>query len=440
MFSFIFIYTFLLMGAAGINPWKPINEMYIDPMHHQNIKNTLQSIKNGSLSANDRIIANMHQSMSSSSAYWLDKKTKIDSIKHILDDMTASSFKSISFIIYNLPNRDCKALASNGEICCNTKSECNQYCNSECQKSSVDCDAGLNEYKKNYIDKIYNIITDTKYNDLRKIFVIEPDSLPNCVTNLNAGGCTNTTCQAYIEGIEYAITVLSNVSNTFLYLDAGHGGWLGWNDNMMRFIKLIQKLSLEKIRGFATNTANYQPLGVACLWNSSTSYNDRIQQCKTSNHICCNDPCKLNTQYNLANNELNYVQLLSEASSEISFRTKDKRPRFVIDTGRNGNESARIGTDECKIWCNVNHAKIGKYPTTETPLPYIDAYAWLKTPGESDGCIDREKQFRCGIPSQCIRYDPDCGNYPQNIGYDSEQPCPPEAGLWFDYQFVQLND
>ena len=91
------------------------------------------------------------------------------------------------------------------------------------------------------------------------------------------------------------------------------------------------------------------------------------------------------------------------------------------------------------MWCNVNNAKIGHVPTTKTELSIIDAYAWLKTPGESDGCINFDRQHKCLYPTKCIRYDEQCGNYPQNIGYLNNQPCPPEAGQWFDYQIIQLN-
>jgi cellulase/cellobiase CelA1 len=60
--------------------------------------------------------------------------------------------------------------------------------------------------------------------------VIEPDSLPNLVTNANL-----TTCQAsasdYKAGVAYALQQL-NLPNVAMYIDAGHGGWLGWDANL----------------------------------------------------------------------------------------------------------------------------------------------------------------------------------------------------------------
>ena len=52
---------------------------------------------------------------------------------------------------------------------------------------------------------------------------------------------------------------------------------------------------------------------------------------------------------------------------------------FIIDTSRNGR-----GTSESQ-WCNPADAALGRAPTTNTGDPLIDAYLWIKTPGESDG-------------------------------------------------------
>jgi endoglucanase len=53
---------------------------------------------------------------------------------------------------------------------------------------------------------------------------------------------------------------------------------------------------------------------------------------------------------------------------------------FVIDTGRNGNGSAPDGQ-----WCNPDGRALGIRPTTNTGDPLVDAFLWVKAPGESDG-------------------------------------------------------
>jgi endoglucanase len=53
----------------------------------------------------------------------------------------------------------------------------------------------------------------------------------------------------------------------------------------------------------------------------------------------------------------------------------------VIDTSRNGNGAPPDGE-----WCDPAGRKIGRPPTLNTGEPQIDAYLWVKLPGESDGC------------------------------------------------------
>jgi endoglucanase len=51
---------------------------------------------------------------------------------------------------------------------------------------------------------------------------------------------------------------------------------------------------------------------------------------------------------------------------------------FLIDTSRNG-----IGSET--QWCNPRGQALGIVPTTRTGHPLIDAFLWVKQPGESDG-------------------------------------------------------
>lgn len=53
---------------------------------------------------------------------------------------------------------------------------------------------------------------------------------------------------------------------------------------------------------------------------------------------------------------------------------------FLIDTSRNGIP----GTDPSQ-WCNPRGRALGVVPTTNTDHPLIDAFLWIKPPGESDG-------------------------------------------------------
>ncbi|WP_425841931.1 glycoside hydrolase family 6 protein [Streptomyces fractus] len=53
----------------------------------------------------------------------------------------------------------------------------------------------------------------------------------------------------------------------------------------------------------------------------------------------------------------------------------------VIDTSRNGNGAPPDGE-----WCDPGGRALGRAPTLRTGEPGIDAYLWVKLPGESDGC------------------------------------------------------
>jgi endoglucanase len=60
----------------------------------------------------------------------------------------------------------------------------------------------------------------------------------------------------------------------------------------------------------------------------------------------------------------------------------------VIDTSRNGNGAPPDGE-----WCDPAGRKLGRTPTLSTGEDRIDAYLWVKLPGESDGCKGRPGTF-----------------------------------------------
>ncbi|MFE5398819.1 glycoside hydrolase family 6 protein [Streptomyces sp. NPDC056568] len=53
----------------------------------------------------------------------------------------------------------------------------------------------------------------------------------------------------------------------------------------------------------------------------------------------------------------------------------------VIDTSRNGSGAPPDGQ-----WCDPAGRTLGRAPTLSTGLGRVDAYLWVKLPGESDGC------------------------------------------------------
>jgi len=141
------------------------------------------------------------------------------------------------FVVYDLPDRDCAAAASNGEY-------------------SI-ANGGVANYKK-YIDSIRAQLQT--FSDVRVILVVEPDSLANLVTNLNVAKCSGAQ-SAYLECVSYALQKL-NLPNVAMYMDAGHAGWLGWQANLSPAAQLFAQVyknagSPAAVRGLATNVANY---------------------------------------------------------------------------------------------------------------------------------------------------------------------------------------
>lgn len=260
----------------------------------------------------------------------------------------------VMFVIYDLPNRDCDAGASNGEIAC----------------EDSNCEQGLNTYRTQYVDKVIDILK--QYPDVPIVAIIEPDSLPNLATNMGAPKCQQAE-KAYKEGVEYTLKQLAALGHVSSYLDIAHGGWLGWDNNLQKIMPIFQEVLNNAggpgvIRGFASNTANYQALG-----SMSSSQ----------------DPCNLKSQWNFAIDEIHYLNLFDQKASQYGMSNM----HYITDTSRNGVPNER---NNCQNWCNIKGSGLGMLPTTQVSslgFSKLDAVTWIKTPGESDGTTDTSGRF-----------------------------------------------
>jgi len=229
-----------------VNPFEGKN-LYVNPTYQDNLQ---FSISTASGAAKE----NLEKMRDISSAYWIDIKAKLHgddtwSLEGILND-AAEKGDMVTVIAYDLPNRDCAADASMGEMCCK------YFEDGRCDYSfSGSCDAGLNEYKTDYIDKYADILGQFE-GKVDIALIIEPDSLPNMATNMGIEACANSE-QVYVEGIKYAINAFAEKApSVAMYLDAAHGGWLGWSENIIKFADTVKGLPYQKLRGFATNVSN----------------------------------------------------------------------------------------------------------------------------------------------------------------------------------------
>ncbi len=178
---------------------------------------------------------------------WLDRIAAIEGVnggmglRDHLDEALSQGAGVIQLVVYDLPGRDCAALASNGEL----------------------GPTELDRYKSDFIDPIAQIVGDAKYADLRIVTVVEIDSLPNLITNAGDRPTATENCDVmkangnYEKGIAYALQKLGAYSNVYNYIDIGHHGWLGWDDNFGPSAQLLADTA--EMSGAKSNVAASSP-------------------------------------------------------------------------------------------------------------------------------------------------------------------------------------
>jgi cellulose 1,4-beta-cellobiosidase len=339
--------------ASRRNPFLGVN-FFLNPEYVENVEATAKAFP-----AEADTIRKVKQYPT---GLWLDSIAQVANIPKWLDQakkqQEASGKPTLSlYIVYDMPNRDCASKSSAGEL-----------------KVSQN---GAARYRTEFIDPI--AAQFAAHPELPIVVVLEPDSLPNLATNMNLPSC--------VEAIRKL-----NLPNVSIYLDAAHAGWLGWDDNREKAVKVFKKVlkaagGVDTIRGFATNTSNFT-------------------------HLTNRDGASLEST-NPSYNELIYVKKLAVTLADHGIRDKG----FIIDTARNGKGQIR------KVWghwCNIKGAGLGERPRA-APAPFIDAYFWVKPPGESDGVSD----------PKAPRFDPECAS-------DDSAPSAPQAGQWFQSYFLDL--
>ena len=378
-----------------------------------------------------------------STAVWLDSMAAVNGTTgyptsligylNAAETQAASSSQPIvaTFVIYDLPDRDCAALASNGEI---------QIANN-----------GLGTYEHSYIDVIAAALSMAKYSNLRISAIIEPDSLPNLVTNLNLANCAAANSSGvYVQGVQYALNKLHAIPNVYNYLDIAHDGWLGWSSNFTPAVTLLSNTikgttaGVNSVDGFISNTANYTPT---------------TEPFMTANESIGGNPVRSELPF------YQWNQYIDEATYDADMRSAFIANGFssnigmLIDTSRNGwggpkrPTAASTSTDlttfvnASKIdqrigrgnWCN-QPGGIGARPQAN-PIPNIAAFVWIKPPGESDGSSSLiptgpSNPGGKGFDRMC---DPTFGGDPLNNNLPTGAMAnSPVSGAWFQAGFDTL--
>jgi cellulose 1,4-beta-cellobiosidase len=381
-------------------------------------------------------------------AVWLDRIAAIEEgsggenftgLAQHLDQAVEQGVDVFQVVIYNLPGRDCAALASNGEL----------------GPDEIDV------YQTEYIDVIAEILAQPEYADLRIVAIIEIDSLPNLITNVGSRETATPECDEmlangnYVNGVAYALGTLGAIPNVYNYVDLGHHGWLGWDDNFQPFADLMSEVvntapaSGADLHGFASNVANYGPLHEEFFSIDDVVGGVPIREVP-------NQPDGGWIDFNNYLDEVEYLQ----AYQPVLSAAVGHDVSMIIDTSRNGwgGPDRPTGTsgsddpvqymDESRIdrrihvgnWCNQAGAGIGERPQA-SPEAGVDAYVWIKPPGESDGSselipVGPDNPDGKGFDEMC---DPEYqGNPRNNNNPSSALDGAPVSGNWFQAQFDEL--
>jgi endoglucanase len=155
----------------------------------------------------------------------------------------------------------------------------------------------------------------------RAVVVLEPDALAQL-------DCLSPRRRrSRLALVAYAVRVLSAKPQVSVYVDAGHSAWQPPRTMASR----LARVGISRARGFSLNVANFR---------------------RTSTEVA-------------------YGRAIS---AQIGGKP------FVIDTGRNG-----AGPPANGEFCNPPGRALGRRPTGRTGRRLVDAYLWIKPPGESDG-------------------------------------------------------
>jgi endoglucanase len=130
---------------------------------------------------------------------------------------------------------------------------------------------------------------------------------------------------ARVQLLSWAVGQLALRRSVTSYIDAGNANWQPTKIIASR----LRAVGAQRLRGFSLNVSGFQSTA------ASTSYGEKVSALAGGAH-------------------------------------------FVIDTSRNGRATATT-------WCNPKGQRLGTRPTVTTRNPLVDAYLWVKHPGESDG-------------------------------------------------------
>ncbi|ROS78999.1 glycoside hydrolase family 6 protein [Cellulomonas sp. PhB143] len=199
--------------------------------------------------------------------------------------------------------------------------------------------------------------------------------------------------------LSYAVDRLTGLDGTSVYLDGTHSSWLGAGDAADRLVRA----GVEKADGFFLNASNYEAT------ENLTAYAGWVSDCiaLSTQGPDWFVPAYCASQYSgLDGFDAADVSTWGAVDDKYTAdfaslgltRDREHQAHAVLDTSRNGQgpwTGAPAGgytpgdgdasNDDPEVWCNPPGRGVGETPSTTTPDAVVDAYLWIKVPGESDG-------------------------------------------------------
>ncbi|MGE5464921.1 MAG: glycoside hydrolase family 6 protein, partial [Syntrophothermus sp.] len=223
--------------------------------------------------------------------------------------------------------------------------------------------------------------------------------------------------------LNYAVDALKAHPNVNVYLDATHSGWLGSGDAAHR----LAQAGVERADGFFLNVSNYvlnERLEKYGTWVSKClAFSTNPASWGKGHFDWCASQYYPASPGDFSTWSLTDKWYTDNVESQTWWYSESVLKHFVIDTSRNGQgpwtPPAGAYPDPMD-WCNPPDRGLGYLPTANTGVALIDAYLWIKLPGESDGECTR------GLGPAGATVDPEWGLVD------------PAAGTWFPEMVLDL--
>jgi endoglucanase len=329
----------------------------------------------------------------------------------------------------------------------------------------------------------------------KAVVILEPDALGNMPSDcsLPAGADYPYTDQGRIADLVDGVGDLEADPNTHVYLDGTHSAWQQVGNIAQRLVEA----GVQQAQGFYLDVSNYQYTSNNIAYGTwisdciayaqasgvigSGAVEPGTYQAETSffdgncpNQYWNGGPAT-DWQGTAMNNYVPWNNQTPPSSDlpdpdtvagingayagDLASVSATATTHFVIDTSRNGEgpnpmtggpdadmadytvapfdqPASVVSTLQAGNWCNPPGSGLGLAPTADSGVPLVDAYLWVKLPGESDGECDSAGGVRAWDYSAYNTWNV------SSSGQSTFDPLwgqvDPAAGDWFGAQALQL--